>query len=68
MLNRLIKLLVSVAREYYIADLMEDLGLGYKEAESVVKEIEKEDRLAESLQMAVKDCYQTLFKEHEEAS
>ena len=68
MSNGFIKLLVSAARECHIAELMDDLGLDYEEAENFVKDIEKEDVLANDLQRAVKESYQRLFEEYEVTS
>lgn len=55
------KLLAMAARECYVADLMEDLGLEYEEADEVVKEFENQEELADLLFETTKNFYQMKF-------
>lgn len=54
--------LAKVARECYAADLMEDIGLDYEEADEAIKEFEDPERLAELLFQTTVDFYNEEFK------
>ena len=47
-------LLAKTARECFVAELMEDVGLDYDEADEIVKEIENQDALADLLYQTMK--------------
>lgn len=59
------KMLAVVAKECYIADLMEDLGLEYEEADEAVKEFENREELANLLFQTTKDFYQKEFEKRQ---
>ena len=57
--------LAKAARESYMADLMEDLGLDCEEADEVIKEFENPEELADLLFQVTADFYQKKFEELE---
>lgn len=62
MLNAKKAELAKAARECYIADLMEDLGLDREEADETIKEFEEPEKLAELLFQTTVDFYNEEFK------
>ena len=58
--------LAKAARECHMADLMEDLGLDYEEADEIVKEYEAPERLAELLFQTTKVFYNEEFNKREQ--
>ena len=54
--------IAKAARECYIAELMEDCGLDYEEADEAVKEFENPEELAKLLYQATKDFYLSEFE------
>ena len=59
------ELLAKSARECYMADLMEDLGLDRDEADEMIKEFENPEELANLLFQTTVDFYQKKFEEQE---
>ena len=60
-MNDMKRSLAMAARECYVAELMEDLGLEYDEADEVVKEFENQEELADLLFQTTKDFYQKKY-------
>lgn len=62
MLNEKKTELAKVARECYVTELMEDLGLDYEEADEMIKDFEEPEKLTELLYQTTVNFYQKEFE------